>query len=807
MWERWDKREAPQQIRDQMNRRAHLFLMCFVGFLPIFLANLSGFVFIIAYPYSNIIVAVLIMCIMGIEPFVLLLLTGTIQVIMMCIVLVETLYPAKELLDWHFLCGQYLLYLCMYIPSLIVISRPALFQHACYKIMFMIGLWACQPVQGTRPCLSSSSSYYEDEYEQLKNEDNVLGFVFTFLGGVFSFMGANYCDHNQLLNIVGHIAHVIWTVYCAMIVVLALNRCIEIHSQICSTALLWQSGLALDDSYILYGAAFSTSTDLPVIYNSVYSVFFFQIDFRDGAPTVHNWLCFVNSCFVITFLTVLYSLLLVRLRQRTKIISQKSVDGISGVQKNTKGEIITDGLIKHCLLANKNVFIPRFKKGARDMEMLRLNSLDEYNQLESTLWGIRQHPLDLVTDSLEQMENGQLDVIVMPGVAFSSSGHRLGHGKGFYDRFLHNYETKYGVHSSIYYTGKLGCSINKSGTTSLTTVMSELAERVFNKKYLKQEHLRGFDNYKYCCIDNSPIAVYISHPFWNWFVNFYPKWLAPNVLTLAGASLVMGCYFLVAFLDHDLTANSPDSPPEKNLPDWLWLLCAVCTFAGHLLDGTDGKQARRVGASGPTGELFDHGLDSWATVPFTVTFFSIWGLGIYSISPVRLLVNTGFPSCTCWPTFSDTGHTNSTFSEMSILLMFLNLDFIFVWSCRKQKSFYEFLVPMMSPSVLFTVSVVWAIYSPSKVIDQDPRTFLWTMGVVFANIAVHLIISQMSSTRAQVFNKQLFVYCAAAVLSLLGVFGWAELLMVRLLGVGLTLWHVHYGVCVVRQLKRVDQSK
>jgi ethanolaminephosphotransferase len=159
----------------------------------------------------------------------------------------------------------------------------------------------------------------------------------------------------------------------------------------------------------------------------------------------------------------------------------------------------------------------------------------------------------------------------------------------------------------------------------------------FDTKYLNAEKLKGLDNYRYCCIDNSPISVYVSHPFWNWFVHFYPEWLAPNVLTLAGASLVMGCYFVVSLMDPDLRANSIDSPDSECLPLWIWLFCSVCTFSAHLLDGTDGKQARRTGASGPTGELFDHGLDSWSTVPFTITIFSIFGQGAFSVSPVRLL--------------------------------------------------------------------------------------------------------------------------------------------------------------------------
>jgi ethanolaminephosphotransferase len=82
-------------------------------------------------------------------------------------------------------------------------------------------------------------------------------------------------------------------------------------------------------------------------------------------------------------------------------------------------------------------------------------------------------------------------------------------------------------------------------------------------------------------------------------------WLAPNVLTLIGASLVMGCYWFVTYLDYDLTANSVGSQSDAWIPNYVWLICSFCTFWAHLLDGTDGKQARRTGASGPTGELCD----------------------------------------------------------------------------------------------------------------------------------------------------------------------------------------------------------
>lgn len=39
---------------------------------------------------------------------------------------------------------------------------------------------------------------------------------------------------------------------------------------------------------------------------------------------------------------------------------------------------------------------------------------------------------------------GCLDLVLAPGVAFTASGHRLGHGMAFYDKFLCDHEKHFG---------------------------------------------------------------------------------------------------------------------------------------------------------------------------------------------------------------------------------------------------------------------------------------------------------------------------------------------------------------------------
>ncbi|POS86447.1 hypothetical protein EPUL_001375 [Erysiphe pulchra] len=137
------------------------------------------------------------------------------------------------------------------------------------------------------------------------------------------------------------------------------------------------------------------------------------------------------------------------------------------------GEVQTDSIVRDALNCGKQVFIPYIygasKKGTTNtniksmMEMVKLNSLADYESLQRDRWGIpaidpntfdqREHVLQT---SLEKGEG--LDIIFVPGVAFqidpnSKLVKRLGHGKGYYDSFLHRYQTKF--HSTGQQTSQL----------------------------------------------------------------------------------------------------------------------------------------------------------------------------------------------------------------------------------------------------------------------------------------------------------------------------------------------------------------
>ncbi|CAE1296726.1 MTHFS [Acanthosepion pharaonis] len=102
------------------------------------------------------------------------------------------------------------------------------------------------------------------------------------------------------------------------------------------------------------------------------------------------------------------------------------------VYLSTPEEVQTDQILKYMMANKKTCFIPHYC--GPSMKMVPLQSLEDYESLPLTKWNIKQpRDDDIRSDALE---TGGLDLIIMPGLAFSMAGARLGRGKGYYDAYL-----------------------------------------------------------------------------------------------------------------------------------------------------------------------------------------------------------------------------------------------------------------------------------------------------------------------------------------------------------------------------------
>ncbi|KAM5537595.1 hypothetical protein V8D89_008673 [Ganoderma adspersum] len=106
-------------------------------------------------------------------------------------------------------------------------------------------------------------------------------------------------------------------------------------------------------------------------------------------------------------------------------------------------EVDTSAVVAAILSTGKNLFVPKTTDKAQGiMDFFQIFDVDDLRALPRGLWDIREP--DEVHNGTQRptTSNGStepLDLIVMPGLAFDRSLSRLGHGKGYYDRFLASY--------------------------------------------------------------------------------------------------------------------------------------------------------------------------------------------------------------------------------------------------------------------------------------------------------------------------------------------------------------------------------
>lgn len=93
-----------------------------------------------------------------------------------------------------------------------------------------------------------------------------------------------------------------------------------------------------------------------------------------------------------------------------------------------RDEVETTELIREMLKAGKRIAIPYCK----DDRMIPCEIFNVDQDVHPGMFGIREPS----TDTLKPVSPEEIDLVLAPGVAFDKEGHRIGYGKGFYDRFL-----------------------------------------------------------------------------------------------------------------------------------------------------------------------------------------------------------------------------------------------------------------------------------------------------------------------------------------------------------------------------------
>jgi 5-formyltetrahydrofolate cyclo-ligase len=101
-----------------------------------------------------------------------------------------------------------------------------------------------------------------------------------------------------------------------------------------------------------------------------------------------------------------------------------------------RSELRTKHALPEALNSRKQIIIPYCtvdEAGANKLGLWRLERMDE---LVVGKWKILEPPHERWTEPGKEFQPEQIDLVIVPGVAFSREGGRMGNGQGYYDRLL-----------------------------------------------------------------------------------------------------------------------------------------------------------------------------------------------------------------------------------------------------------------------------------------------------------------------------------------------------------------------------------
>jgi 5-formyltetrahydrofolate cyclo-ligase len=125
--------------------------------------------------------------------------------------------------------------------------------------------------------------------------------------------------------------------------------------------------------------------------------------------------------------TQLSNMIAHRLFQQQEWLSAK----IIGITVSIPPEVDTRSIIMRAWKEGKKVAVPKCEPLSRSMEF---KMITDFTELESVYSGLLEP-----VSSTHPILPAKLDLLIVPGLAFTAEGYRLGFGGGYYDRFLVEY--------------------------------------------------------------------------------------------------------------------------------------------------------------------------------------------------------------------------------------------------------------------------------------------------------------------------------------------------------------------------------
>ena len=99
---------------------------------------------------------------------------------------------------------------------------------------------------------------------------------------------------------------------------------------------------------------------------------------------------------------------------------------------DVRSEVRTRQALPEALKSGKKIVVPWCNEQG-ELELFHLTSLDE---LATGMYRILEPRPELRSLPEKQVQPEDLDLVMVPGVAFDRTGARMGHGKGYYDKLL-----------------------------------------------------------------------------------------------------------------------------------------------------------------------------------------------------------------------------------------------------------------------------------------------------------------------------------------------------------------------------------